>query len=205
VRYAILAVFIFLGILIYRSCNDSNSNDFLIQDTPIQVTKVRTIAELAVIGMEDEFVLDSVEYYKSASDKFAGNSFKLQKGEDILNVLSKPEIKRRLSIIVKTKSKIGFDLSDKQLQIFQNKDSVWIHTGKPKILSIERNPSKQEIFIENGSWSDSDRTNLLKRITKKIENRLKENALKSKVETTFKELLIKLLKDDRKILVYHDL
>jgi ribosomal protein S20 len=45
----------------------------------------------------------------------------------------------------------------------------------------------------------------LKRITKKIENRLKENALKSKVETTFKELLIKLLKDDRKILVYHDL
>ncbi|MBU2020005.1 MAG: DUF4230 domain-containing protein [Bacteroidetes bacterium] len=205
VRYAILGVLIFFGIWMYRSCKADSANKFLIEETPIQVTKIREIAELAVIGMEDEFVLDSVEYYKSKTEKYSGNSFKLQNTRDFKNVISNSEIKRRLTLIVKTKSKIGFDLSENQLQIFQNKDTVWIHTGKPKILSVERNPSKTKVFIENGSWSDSDRIRLLERIPKKIEKRLKENDLNKKVESIFQELLIKLLKDDRQILVYHDL
>lgn len=200
-----LIIVVFTSVWWYRSCSNSAPDGLKIENTPIQITQIRKIAELTVIGMEDEFVLDTIEYYQSREDQIAGNSFKLRNTKDFSNVLANPHIKRRLTLIVKTRSKFGFDLSKGNLEIFQNNDSVWIHTKPAKILSIESNPSKTKVFIENGSWSDGDRAKLLNRIVKQIQKRLKTNEIQKRVENSFDDLVIKIMKDGRKVLVYHDL
>ena len=200
------AIAIFIGIWLYRKCtNKISTHAWKIENSPIQVTQVRKISELAILQMDEEYVLDTVEYYKSSSDELSGNSIKLRQARNFKYVLSNPSIKRRLCLIVKSKAKIGFDLSSDQLQIFQNKDSVWIHTGKAKVLSVEMNPLKTRVFLENGSWTDADRNKLLGRIPIKIEEKLKQNQINKRVEVTFERMLKRLLKDEREILVYHDL
>ena len=46
---------------------------YAIEDTPLHVEKVRSIAEISTISYRDEVVEDSIEYYKSTSEQLSGN------------------------------------------------------------------------------------------------------------------------------------
>jgi hypothetical protein len=199
-----LLFFSFMGFLLFRACSDKpQPPELVLDETPLHIESIRKIAEVATISFKDEVVSDTIEYYKSGDDEFAGTLRKLA-DLDLKNAIRNSEIKRRLTLIVKGEAKIGFDLTDKNYRIDQNKDTIWFHFPKAKILDINLNPSETEVFQENGTWHDYTRKQLLAKAKVKIERNVINAQLLQKAEDSMKDLIRKLMRDDRKLLIYYE-
>lgn len=193
-----------LGFLLFRSCkNKQDSEKLILDETPLHIESIRKIAEVATISFKDEVVADTVEYYKNNDEKVAGTLQKIV-DLDIKNAIRNTAIKRRLTIIVKGEAKIGFDFNDQNFRTYHNKDTIWFHFPNAEILDINLNPSQTEVFQENGIWHDYTRKQLLEDAKWKIENNVNKAQLLSKAEETLRELVVKLARDKRKVLVYYD-
>ncbi len=194
-----------LGLLMYNKCSASKGNDGLkLSDSPLHVESIRKIAELATISFKDEVVADTVERYKNDTEKVTGNLAKMNDLEGLKDVLSLSTVKRRLTLIIKGEAKVGFDLTDKNYRIDQNKDTIWFHFPKAKILSVNLNPMETEVFQENGTWSDWGRKALMRKAKTIIEKDIANAKLIQKAEHGMDEVLRKVLRDERKILIYYE-
>jgi hypothetical protein len=194
----------FMGFLLFRACSDKAiPHDLVLEDTPLRIESIRKIAEVATISFKDEVVADTIEYYKSSEDEISGTLKKLVQ-LDLKNLVRNSKVKRRLTLIVKGEAKVGFDLTDHNYRINQNKDTIWCHFPRAKILGINLNPSQTEIFQENGTWHDYTRLQLLAKAKTKIENNVVNAKLLQKAQDSMTDLLRKLMQDDRKILIYYE-
>jgi len=201
----VLLILIALGTILYKKWTaSSNEPELELSESPLQVESIQKIAELATISFKDEVVSDSLERYDSEAEKLAGNFGKTRTWDGLKDVIKGSSVKRRLTLIVKAEAKIGFELTDKNYRVDYNKDTLWFHFPKAKILTINMNPSDTEVFQENGMWDGSGRRYLIEKARRSVEKDVARAQLISKAEDGMENVLRKLLDNDRKILVYFE-
>ncbi|MFA7274792.1 MAG: DUF4230 domain-containing protein [Crocinitomicaceae bacterium] len=200
----VLAVIYLAGFYIFRACKGtSNDPDFVLEDTPLHIESVRRIAEVATMSFQDEVVADTVEYFKGSEDKWIGNLKKLSDLE-IKHFIRYSNVKRRLTLIVKGEAKVGFELTDKNYRIAQNVDTIWFHFPKAKLLDVNVNPLHTEVFQESGIWNDVARQKLMNKAKTRIVKDVNKAELTQKAEKSMSDLILQLVSDERKILIYYE-
>lgn len=138
--------------------NPFEAQPITIDNTPLLVKNVRSIAQLMTIEYYDEVVVDS-----------SNNSTKL---------LPLPPfvfpIKQSLVLVVKGRLIAGLDLSRLDSSNFSgNRDSLHITLPKSKVLEVIVNPTDVETFSEEGTWNQQAVTAL----KAKAQYRITKNAL----------------------------
>ena len=194
-RLAILGGLVVAVILIWRWCSGpKESDDFVIDDTPLRVEQIRKIIELNTVKFRDEVVVDTVEYYKSSGEKMAGIYEKLSDPNQIEHGLSGSNVKRRLTLIMKGELLYGVDLKKKKFSITSDDKQVLVKLPKPSLLTVSLTPEKTEVFVENGTWQDYERQALQRKAKAKMiasgeRLRLAEKA-KEPLERVLRQLII---------------
>lgn len=196
---------ILIGIIVYAVYDffkGDNSSEYSIEDTPLHVEMVRSIAEISTISYKDEVVEDSIEYYNGTAEQVSGNVLKMADLDYWKYGVRASNIKRRLTIIVKGEVRFGFDFTKKGIDIQHNKDTIWINLPKPKLLDVLVVPSATEIFQENGEWGDGARKNLEKQAISQLKKNAKTLDLAKKSMVQMEKLLRNISPKDRVLLIY---
>lgn len=179
-----------------------DSAGYAIDDTPLKVEMVRSIAEISTISYKDEVVEDSIEYFDNTMDQVSGNILKMGDLDYWKYGIRSSNIDRRLTLILKGEVRYGFDLTDHQIDIQHNKDTIWLNLPKPRILDVIVVPSATIIFQENGNWSDKARITMEKKAIAQLRNNAEQLDLKKKSITQMDKLLRKIVPKDRVLLIY---
>lgn len=168
----------------------SDDDELQIEDTPIQIEAIRTIAEISTVSYKDEVVMDSVEY---SSDDYG--YYDPRKYWDLYH----RSVKRRLTLIITGEVRYGIDLTNSDFDVQSSKDSISIVLPAPKMLDVIIVPSKTEIYLEKGDWKDYER----RKLESNAKFELIENAERMKLEEKAREnairLFKKLINDPRKV------
>lgn len=177
----VLGIFVFAGMLIYWYFAPASDTELKIEETPIHIESIKTVAEISTVSYKDEVVIDTVEYYGEYTNVFDPDEW--------MRVINRG-IKRRLTLIVQGEVKYGIDLTTKNYSISSNKDSIWVTLPAPKILDVIISPTKTEIFQEQGSWSDNTR----RKLEVKAKNRIQKNAEANSLQKKAKENTMRIFK-----------
>ncbi len=175
-KYAIFAAVILLVIFLFQKINwlPSFKNIFQskpvsIEETPIIIQQINTLAQLITVTYSDEVVMDTA---------------KIRNGMPILlpmtiGTMLTPGIDK-LVIIGSGKVICGTDLKYLQEKdIHTAGDSVHVFLPHAKILQTIMNPSDFEIFEEKGTWGDDAVTALKLKIRNGIDHHaIQQNVLK---------------------------
>lgn len=168
-----------------------NGDDELkIEDTPIQIEAIRTIAEISTVSYKDEVVMDTVEY---SSDEYS--FYDPRKYWDLYH----RSIERRLTLIITGEVRYGIDLTDGNYELRSTKDSIYILLPAPKMLDVIVVPSKTEVYLEKGEWKDHERRELESNAKHKLLRNAEEMNLEEKAKENADRLFRKLIHDPRKI------
>lgn len=202
---AALALLSFLVFLVVRFFQGSSkSKEWEIEDTPMHVESIKTIAEISVVSYKDEVVVDSIEYYKDVSEKLSGNIQKIADLDQWKYGIAASNIKRRLTLIVKGEVRYGMDLSNGNYKVSQNDDTIWFNLPKPKILDVIVSPSSTEVFQENGYWADNARIQLENKAKNKLQLNAEKFKLYTKSEENIRDLFRKIIYTNKKIIIYFE-
>lgn len=149
--------------------NIFTSQPVVIDQTPIVIREINTLATLITITYTDEIVMDTAKIGSGLPSLVPSN----------IGALLVPHIDR-LVIIGRGKVLAGTDLKMiLPTDIYAKDDSVHLFLPRAKILQTIINPSGYEIFEEDGRWSESDATALKLKIKDEISRRaLSQNILK---------------------------
>lgn len=181
-----------LGFIVYFYFFKDSNDKLLIDETPIHIESIKTIAEISTVSYKDEIVMDTCEYYKKKSSLYDPREW--------IRMYDR-NIKRRLTLIIKGEVKYGLDLTDSNFELNANQDTVWLKLPQPKILDIIVSPSNTEVFQEQGVWRDSD----VKRLEGKAKSTLKQNAhefkLDEKAAKNAKRLFKKLIQTNKTLVI----
>lgn len=182
----ILIVVIYFG---YTQLNKYLNPPLEIDDTPLQVESIESILEISTVSYTGEVVVDSVEFYNGNFDWTNINDW-----WNVKDRLDHPDVKRRLTLIVKGEAKYGFDLKQDSLNITHLGDTILVKIPKAKLLGIEISPSNTEVFQEQGEWTDIERKKLEYQAIDKIKNSASLLKLESEAQeaavTLFKQMII---------------
>jgi hypothetical protein len=159
----VVALIVLSKMDILPSWNIFKSSPLKIDDTPVLVKEINTIAELSTISVRDEVVVDSFIVDPAAVALRA-----------ITGLSTNPfgPAFPHLVIIAKGEVICGTNLkkfSDSAVKIFD--DSVSIIIPRAEILDVIVNPSGFETFIEEGKWSDAAITAVKIKAREKLRNR----------------------------------
>jgi hypothetical protein len=190
VGLAILGGVAFLAIFLFRQYSD---DELKIDDTPVHIESIRTIAEISTVSFKDEVVIDTVEFYNE--------SFNMMNPFDWKEYLYDRNVKRRLTIIYRGEVKYGLDLTDGNYEISQSEDSLVIVLPKPELLDIVLTPSKTEVFQEQGQWSDGERKAMESQAKFTFKKNAEQLKLNEKAEENALDLIEKLIITDKKLIV----
>lgn len=185
-----------VGYLVYHFFfKETPGENLKIDDTPIHVESIRSIAEISTVNYKDEVVMDSVVRHK-------GNStWGWLDSREMYDKYLNSNIKRRLTLIVRGEVRFGVDLSESNYTMRQTSDSIFIQLPKPKVLDVVVSPSRTEIFQEQGKWTDRERKSLeLKAKAKLVENAKSLN-LNSKTEKNMRRLMKQMIRTEKKVIV----
>lgn len=147
--------------------NIFKSQPVVIEETPILVKEIHSLATLVSITYSDEIVMDTAK---------VGNGLPSLLPTTMGTLLT-PSIDR-LVIIGRGKAIAGTDLKKiNENDIYVSEDSIHLLLPHASILAIIINPSDFEIFSEEGEWSETAVINL----KRKIGERVQQNALAQKI------------------------
>lgn len=192
---SVLAAVVVVLILGYRWFFSPSEDGLQIDDTPLRIESIRSIAEISSISYRDEVVVDTVELYPS--------HYSIQDPREWMRWYDR-NVMRRLTLIVHGEVKFGINLSDSNYAVERKGDSLFVHLPEPTILDIELSPSKTEIFEERGKWSDRERKKLEKRALQKIKSNGEELLLNKKVMENTRQLFEKLVPSTHYISITFD-
>lgn len=176
----ILIVAVYFG---YLQLNRFMNPQLEIDNTPLQIESIESILEISTVSYTGEVVVDSVEFYNGDFDWTNINDW-----WNVKDRLDHPDVKRRLTLIVKGEAKFGFNLKEDSLVLDPRGDSIFVSIPKAKLLGVEISPSKTEIFQEQGEWSDTER----KELEYKAIEQIKASALNLDLEKEAQDAAIKL-------------
>ena len=147
--------------------NIFRSQPVVIDETPIIIKEINTLAQLITVTFTDEVVLDSAK---------VGNGIPSILPLSIGTILT-PSVDK-LVIIGRGKVIAGTDLKKiYDRDVFVEGDSIRVNLPPAEILQTIINPSGFETFIEQGSWSESAVTSL----KIKIRDRITKQALEQQI------------------------
>lgn len=169
-----IATFLLLIFLVFQKINvlPSFKNVFsskpvLIEETPILIKEINTLAQLMTITYSDEIVMDTVKTgigIPSLVPVIGGS-------------MLSPALDK-LVIIGRGKVIVGNDLKKiQENDISQTGDSINIQIPASTILETIVNPSDFEIFIEKGNWNDA----AVIALKLKIKNEMNSRAIKTNI------------------------
>lgn len=185
-----------VGYLVYYFFFKETPDEGLkIDDTPIHIESIRSIAEISTVNYKDEVVMDSVIRHKGNSTWTWLDSRKMY--DKYLN----SNIKRRLTIIVRGEVRFGVDLSESNYTIRQTEDSIFIQLPESKILDVVVSPSRTEIFQEQGKWTDRERKSLELKAKAKLIKNAKSLKLDVKAEKNMRRLMRQMIRSDKKVII----
>jgi hypothetical protein len=169
-----IAAFVLMIFLVFQKINvlPSIKNIFsskpvLIEDTPVLIKEINSLAQLMTITYSDEIVMDTVK-----SGIGIPSLIPVMGGSMLSPALDK------LVIIGRGKVIVGNDLKKiREIDISQTGDSINIQIPSSTIMETILNPSDFEIFIEKGNWSDAAVTDL----KLKIRNEMNSRAIKTNI------------------------
>ncbi len=197
-----LVVLLIIGgviyLIYYFFFRETEEENLKIDDTPIHVESIRSIAEISTVNYKDEVVMDSVVRWKGSS---TWDWFESQRMVDkYLN----SNIKRRLTLIVRGEVRFGVDLTDSNFEIRQTEDSIFIQLPKPKVLDVVVSPSKTEVFQEQGVWKDSERKTLEVKARAQLVENAKGLNLYEKTEKNMRRLMNQMILTDKTVIITFD-
>ena len=147
----LLLAVILIGVLLFFRDDRQGKHILTIDDTPVIVTKIRSLGELTTACYYDEIVLTDTKpnsFSSSALGSIARDNF----GRDVDD---------HLVIIAKGTVRAGIDLAemtDERLRF--SGDTVFVRLPAPQYLDVIVNPSDFEVFAESGKWSHEEVTGL---------------------------------------------
>ena len=147
----LLLVVLIMAALLFLRGNRKEKHVLTIDDTPVIVTKIRSLGELTTACYYDEIVLTGTKqnvFSSSPLGSIARDGF----GKDVDD---------HLVIIAKGTVRAGIDLmemTDDRLRF--SGDTVFVRLPAPQYLDIIVNPSDFEVFAESGKWTHEQVTGL---------------------------------------------
>jgi hypothetical protein len=173
-KYLLIVVAALLFIFLFQKINwlpsfrnILRSKPINIQETPVIIQQINSLAQLITVTFTDEVVMDTAKI---------GNRFPSLLPTAIGTVLT-PAIDK-LVIIGRGKVLVGTDLKGlQQNDIYTAGDSIHVVFPRAKILQTILNPSDFETFIEYGTWSEQAITAL----KIKIRNEINEHAIQQNI------------------------
>lgn len=145
----LLAVLLLVGAILLHRGIRQEKRTLSIDDTPVIITKIRSLGELTTACYYDEMVLSRTKqnaFSSSALGSLARDGF----GKDVDD---------HLVIIAKGTVRAGVDLMDMtEEDIRFVGDTAYIRLPAPQYLDVIVNPSGFEVFAESGKWSHEEVT-----------------------------------------------
>lgn len=175
-KYFLLLGTVFLIIFLFRKTNILpsfkdifRSKPVLIEETPVVIKEIISLAQLITITYADEIVMTQTK---------KGNGFPslVTTGAGVIMVPATD----KLVIIGRGKAIAGMDLrSVAENDIHAVGDSISLRLPPAQILNTIINPSGYEIFIEQGKWEENQIIRLKQLIKKELLQRaIDQNVLK---------------------------
>ena len=147
----LLAVLVLAAVFLLPRLGQRGRRALTIDDTPVIVTKIRSLGELTTACYYDEMVLTRSKpnaFSSSALGSLARDGF----GKDVddhLVVIAKGTVRAGLNLMDMTEDDIRFA-----------GDTAYIRLPAPQYLDVIVNPSGFEVFAETGKWSHEEITGL---------------------------------------------
>ena len=132
---AVLLVGILLAALYFLPGNRRNKHALTIDDTPVIVTKIRSLGELTTACYYDEIVLTDTRQNLFSNDE--------------LVIIAKGTVRAGIDLMEMTDDRLRF-----------SGDTVFVRLPAPQYLDIIVNPSDFEVFAESGKWTHDQVTGL---------------------------------------------
>lgn len=181
----IVAVFVLIIFLLQKMNlfpsfkNIFSSKPINIEETPIVIQQINTLAQLITVTYTDEIVMDTSRI---------GNGMPSLLPMAIGAVLT-PSIDN-LVIIGRGKVIVGNDLKNlNEKNISVTGDSIHLTLPGAKILQTIMNPSDFETFDENGDWSEPAITALKIKIRNEINRRAVQQGVLAKADERCKNIM----------------
>ena len=166
----LLAVFVVAAAIVLARGDRRGKRALTIDDTPVIVTKIRSLGELTTACYYDEMVLARTK--ENAFSSTALGSLAEGLGKDVDD---------HLVIIAKGTVRAGVDLMDMtDGDIRFVGDTAYIRLPAPQYLDVIVNPSDFEVFAETGKWSHDEVTGLQDTARKRLLMGADHYGLKSK-------------------------
>ncbi len=147
----LLAVLLLLAALFLTRGDRRDRHVLTIQDTPVIITKIRSLGELTTACYYDEMVLSRTKQ-NAFSSTALGSLAREGLGKDVDD---------HLVLIAKGTVRAGVDLMEMTEQDIRFVgDTAYIRLPAPKYLDVIVNPSGFEVFAETGKWSHEEVTGL---------------------------------------------
>lgn len=165
--------------------NIFKSQPIVIDQTPIVLKEIKTLATLITITYTDEIVMDTAKIGNRLPSLLPTN----------IGTLLVPSIDK-LVIIGRGKVLAGTDLKSIQpTDIYASVDSVHLFLSHAKILQTIINPSGFEIFEEKGNWGDAGVTAMKIKIKNEINKRAIRQNILNQADERSKSILETFLKN----------
>lgn len=182
---AVLILLLALGVFVFLTRADRREKKPLtIDDTPVVITKIRSLGELTTACFYDEMVLAGTKqnsFSSSALGSIARDGF----GKDVDD---------HLVIIAKGTVRAGVDLMEMTPEDLRfSGDTVFVRLPAPKYLDIIVNPSDFEVFAETGKWTHGEVTSLQDTARKRLLMGADQYGLKSKAYEGAMDAVVDLL------------
>ena len=144
----LLAVLLLVGAFLLLRGVRQEKRALTIGDTPVIVTKIRSLGELTTACYYDEMVLSWTK--QNAFSSSALGSLAEGLGKDVDD---------HLVLIAKGTVRAGLDLMDmREEDVRFVGDTAWIRLPAPQYLDVIVNPSDFEVFAETGKWTHEEVT-----------------------------------------------
>ena len=146
----LLAVLVLLAALFLTRGDGRLKRSLTIDDTPVIITKIRSLGELTTACYYDEMVLSRNKPNAFSSSALGSLAEGLGKDvDDHLVIIAKGTVRAGLDLMEMTEEDIRFV-----------GDTAYIRLPAPQYLDVIVNPSDFEVFAETGKWTHEEITGL---------------------------------------------
>ena len=146
----LLVVLLLVGAFLLHRGVKQEKRPLTIDDTPVIVTKIRSLGELTTACYYDEMVLSRTKQNAFSSSALGSLAEGLGKDvDDHLVLIAKGTVRAGLDLMDMTEEDVRFV-----------GDTAYIRLPAPQYLDVIVNPSDFEVFAETGKWTHEEVTGL---------------------------------------------
>ena len=146
----LLVVLLLVGAFLLHWGVQQEKRPLIIDDTPVIVSKIRSLGELTTACYYDEMVLTRTKQNAFSSTPLGSLAEGLGKDvDDHLVLIAKGTVRAGLDLMDMTEEDVRFV-----------GDTAYIRLPAPQYLDVIVNPSDFEVFAETGKWTHEEITGL---------------------------------------------